>query len=593
MSQLPNVVWFLIDAIRTYPTDQDLRGKLPVMDRFAKHAVEFTTCATTAPSTIMSITAMMTGLPAYFLARNYDDFRFDSRFYASLANVLKRHGYSSYAFLRGMETREKFRHLLDPVQRRFWAPHLRHGFKWTNEDLNLVLERVLHAGVPRPAFLFFHYNPQARFGGEMLVDPAVSDKVESAWDMLERADFTPDNTIFILCSDHGFPDPSTGLTTEWEAKHGLGHDLVLTDDNILIPLYIRYPASMPKQITQLVSSLDIFPTLLELARIPDHAEIGQSLDGASLVPLMEASHGKAYLRRFARCDTRLMFQTGRSTAIRSQHYKYIRYHDEYRIPISAQATTTSELFIDLQEDPLESKNLLLAEAMPSHILNALATYRSEFERTETRAVEFQINYFIDRHRDTILPKSTDQATDPAPRIMLIFEPDTAAYADIGLSAVAKALPEAEIDVLSSYNSISEEGAAKASKIFGYAKHDNSQVVFLGPLQNGSSPRYDLAIVFVQNPSAPIVRDLLNLAKTFRATRRYILDCNFNAYRPRRYWFYRLRALVQRLPQVLEEPTFLMAQVKLGSRFVAKHALSRLGLWEHWEEVSYQRGQQDE
>ena len=88
MKNFPNVVWILVDSIRTYPTDQDLRGKLPVMDQFGKESIEFANCVTTAPSTIMSITAMMTGLPAYFLARNYDDFRFDNRLYTSLTSAL-------------------------------------------------------------------------------------------------------------------------------------------------------------------------------------------------------------------------------------------------------------------------------------------------------------------------------------------------------------------------------------------------------------------------------------------------------------------------------------------------------------------------
>ena len=137
----PNIVWLLTDSIRNYPgEDGDIRAKLPFMQRFGRDAVEFTTCVTTAPSTIMSVTAMMTGLPAYFLARNYENFRFDSGYGHSLAGVLKGHGYSSWAFLRGMETREKFSTFLDPVPRRYWPKDLRHGTKWRNADLDRLLE---------------------------------------------------------------------------------------------------------------------------------------------------------------------------------------------------------------------------------------------------------------------------------------------------------------------------------------------------------------------------------------------------------------------------------------------------------------------
>ena len=592
MSQPPNIVWFLIDSIRTYPTDQDLRGKLPVMDRFAIHAVEFTTCATTAPSTFMSVTAMMTGLPAYFLARNYDDFRFDSRFYASLANVLKRHGYSSYAFLRGDEAREKFRHLLDPVPRRFWAPHLRHAFKWTNEDLNLVLERVLHAGVPRPAFLFFHYNPQTGSKRGTLVDPAVSDKVETAWGMLRQAGFTPDNTIFIMCSDHGFPDPATGLTTEWEIKHRLTHDLILTDDNIMIPLSIQYPRCKPKQIATLVSSLDIFPTLLDLARIPGRAEINGSIAGTSLVPLMQTGDEATYPRRFFRCDSRLMFQTGRSTAIRSRDFKYIRHHDEYRVPVAGKASPKSEVLIDLRQDPLETTNLLLAQSMPTHGMEALGACRAEFTRSEARAVEFQIDYFLARNQHTFLTKGSKDNPRPAPRMLLMFEPNTAAYVEIGLGAVAQAYPHVCADVLTSHNNLPDRPADVAKKIFIYAQQANGQITAPGLKHRGTSPPYDLAILFVQDPSSQIVADLLKIAKTVGARHKFILDCNFNVYRPRRYWSYRFRALIQRLLYVLQEPTFLLSQAKVGGRFLVRHVVRRLALWERWEEVNHQGGQHD-
>ena len=592
MTRYPNVVWFLIDSIRNYPTDQDLRGKLPVMDRFAQSSVEFKNCVTTAPSTIMSISAMMTGLPAYFLARNYDDFRFDSLFYSSLANVLKRNGYASYAFLRGPETRDKFRHLLDPVPRRFWAPHLRHRFKWTNEDLNLVLERVLHAGIPRPAFLFFHYNPKAASKRGVLADPGVSDRVETAWGMLKEAGFTSANTIYIMCSDHGFPDPSTGLTTEWEIKHRLSHDLVLTDDNILIPLSIQYPGCTPDQIGSLVSSLDIFPTLLDLARISGSTEIKRSIDGTSLVPLMEAGNEATYPRRFFRCDSRLMLQTGRSTVIRSRDFKYIRYHDEYRVPVAGKESPKSEVLIDLRQDPIETTNLLLSESVTTDNLQALEACRAEFTRTEARAVEFQIDYLLARNQDIFLAKSSTDNARPAPKTLLVFEPNTAAYAEIGLGAIARAYPQAYADVLTGHNNLSDRFAGMARKIFVYSEQENGQITAPGLEQKGDSLLYDLVILFVQNPSLPIVSDLLNITKTVKARNNFILDCNFSVYRPRRYWFYRFRALIQQLLYALEEPTILLSQAKVGTQFLVRHVMRRLVLWEHWDEVEPHGGQND-
>ena len=387
----PNIVWLLTDSIRRSPPEfeGDIRGKLPFMERFAAESVEFATCVTTAPSTIMSVTAMMTGLPAYFLARNYEDFRFDGGYRHSLSETLKKHGYSSLAFLRGMETREKFQGLLDPVPRKFWPKGLNHLEKWRNQDLELVLDRVVEAGITRPAFLFFHFNPRT----QVETDYKLSERVEATWERLVGEGFTPDNTIYVLCSDHGYPSSSTGISSEWEVQSRINHDLVLTDDNILIPLYIRYPGCEPKRIEVPVGTLDLFSTILELAGIPDRDMILRNIDGTSLVPLMEGRPTTHEPNRLFRCDSRLMLQSGRSTAVRSNNFKYIRFHDEHRLWLG-EAKAQPEILIDLRQDPKETGNLLAGDQLSPEAAAALHGLRSEFMRTEQRGLEHQVDYLL-------------------------------------------------------------------------------------------------------------------------------------------------------------------------------------------------------
>ena len=59
-----NVVWTIVDSVRKYHSDDD-RSRLDIMDEFAREAVEFKNVVTSAPSTVMSISAMMTSLPSY------------------------------------------------------------------------------------------------------------------------------------------------------------------------------------------------------------------------------------------------------------------------------------------------------------------------------------------------------------------------------------------------------------------------------------------------------------------------------------------------------------------------------------------------
>ena len=75
-----NVVWILVDSVRKYYTKDD-RSRIEIMDKFASNAIEFTNVVTSAPSTVMSVSSMMTSIPACYLGRNYNEFRFDRNFF--------------------------------------------------------------------------------------------------------------------------------------------------------------------------------------------------------------------------------------------------------------------------------------------------------------------------------------------------------------------------------------------------------------------------------------------------------------------------------------------------------------------------------
>ena len=58
--------------------------------------------------------------------------------------------------------------------------------------------------------------------------------------------YSHQNTIFILCSDHGYPDKSKGITPETLKKKNMTHDVFMTDDNIMIPFLISLPGYKKK-----------------------------------------------------------------------------------------------------------------------------------------------------------------------------------------------------------------------------------------------------------------------------------------------------------------------------------------------------------
>ena len=59
----PNIIWLVVDGIRNYRTGVDEFGKLDFMEEFEEEAVYFPNTVTSAPSTVMSVSAMMTGMP--------------------------------------------------------------------------------------------------------------------------------------------------------------------------------------------------------------------------------------------------------------------------------------------------------------------------------------------------------------------------------------------------------------------------------------------------------------------------------------------------------------------------------------------------
>jgi len=141
---------------------------------------------------------------------------------------------------------------------------------------------------------------------------------------LEKSPYR-DNTIVVLMSDHGF---HLGEKMHWtkgtlweEATHCL--------------LLFRVPGvTKPDQTCRrVVSLLDVYPTLAELAGLPKP----KHLDGHSLVPLLKNTKA---VRQEPVLST---YQ--QHIAVRTDDYRYIRYGDG------------SEELYDRAKDPREWKNL--------------------------------------------------------------------------------------------------------------------------------------------------------------------------------------------------------------------------------------------
>ena len=152
-----------------------------------------------------------------------------------------------------------------------------------------------------------------------------------------------ENTMVIFTSDHG----------DMLGERGMVQKRCYYEWSVRIPLIIHFPDGrvagrrvVPRRVAAPASLLDLLPTLLDLAQVPQRARL--PVDGSSLLPLLEGQEPLADEETATRAvfsEYHLEKVKGPSFMVRRGRYKYIYIHEH-----------GSQLF-DLQEDPDEWHNL--------------------------------------------------------------------------------------------------------------------------------------------------------------------------------------------------------------------------------------------
>jgi N-acetylglucosamine-6-sulfatase len=146
-----------------------------------------------------------------------------------------------------------------------------------------------------------------------------------------------DSTLVIYMGDNGFAF----------GEHGLIDKRTAYEESMRVPLLARCPELFGggKTVKEVVAGIDIMPTVLATAG----AAVPKGLDGMNWLPLLQ---GKAAEWRkellYEYYWERNFPQTPTMHSLRGDRYKFIRYQGIW---------DTDELY-DMQEDPLESRNLI-------------------------------------------------------------------------------------------------------------------------------------------------------------------------------------------------------------------------------------------
>jgi len=431
-----NVIWLLVDSVRNYRTGIDDRDRLAVMDKLAEECLEFEKVIVSAPSSVMSVSAMMTGVPSYQIARDYENFKFDPQAFTSLPQILSARGYQTVGLPFFSEGRDKFKNLFSLIDKKYWPRGLKYGKKyWSNDDMNHILQNFINRGLKEPFFLFAHYDVRN--------DPQTSEKVEKIINLFKEREIFQ-RSIFILSSDHGYPDPSRGMGPKWFKDRGLSHDMVLTNDNIFIPLLLKYPGSESMKILTAISTLDITPTIMELLEIRQDSRMKGLMQGRSLLPLIEGKvRPEEFESRYIRVDNRFLCQTGRCTALFHRDKKYVFSYDDNR-----------ESFFDLAEDPLEIDSLV----NENRIKDELAEFRKTFSEMSHEANLCHFKYVLNGIRSHL-----SQPLDSGHAVLLV-DVVSNGRVDFLIDIIHEALQPSAIDLITSQDSILQYHGDKIRKV---------------------------------------------------------------------------------------------------------------------------------
>ncbi len=165
-------------------------------------------------------------------------------------------------------------------------------------------------------------------------------------------------TVVIFTSDHG----------DMQGSHGLKNANLFYEESVRVPLIVRVPGGPAGVVSnELVSSIDLFPTILDYAKLPKEPT-AEGISFASIARGMKQQLNDA------------VFAEGGNTTMYDdipECKPWIMIRDKkYKSVIDREYSKPTHLF-DLEKDPYEMNNLLDEENMKSY---------SDQEREEIKAV---------------------------------------------------------------------------------------------------------------------------------------------------------------------------------------------------------------
>ncbi|AJY45231.1 choline-sulfatase [Martelella endophytica] len=187
----------------------------------------------------------------------------------------------------------------------------------------------------------------------------LDDKIGQIFEALEGTGFA-ENTAILLVSDHG----------DMLGERGMWFKMSFLEGSSRVPLMVAAPGMAPGLVETPVSTIDVAPTLADIAGI-GLGEIEPWVDGESLLPIAAGAERKIPVRMEYAAEG----SEAPLVALREGRFKYI--HCELDPP----------LLFDLEADPHELKNLA---DDPAHAETAAAFARKVEELWDMTAFDAEV-----------------------------------------------------------------------------------------------------------------------------------------------------------------------------------------------------------
>lgn len=352
---MPNVLLVTIDTLRA--DRLGLYGgsvETPQLDRLAREGAYCTRAFAQAPLTLPSHSSILTGTyPTYHGVRDNGRFRL-SEGMDTLAEMLKRAGYSTAAFVGAF-----------PVDSRFG---LAQGFDRYDDDFDgskgrlafaeRRAEKVVEAArhwmgehQNERTFVWVHlFDPHAPYRPPSPFDTAYANPYDGEVAYVDYAleplfEAAGSGTLVVVTGDHG-----EGLGEHGESTHSL----FIYDSTLRVPLILRGPGIAPGTIVKDdARSIDIVPTVLDLLDLHD---VCAHCQGRSLVPAIEGGSLPPVVTYAETYFPRLNLGWSELRSLREGKWKLIE-------------APELELY-DLDEDPGETRNVASTHSGEVHRLSS-------------------------------------------------------------------------------------------------------------------------------------------------------------------------------------------------------------------------------